>query len=542
MRLPTLHTDQDGMMTITNAVAVMFCILLIVFLLNVSFVTKQKVELQNGADAIAATTGALAARHMNALTATNHVIGEALGLVIVHDAIGGAKLDADAAEDTREFDLNLDAALAEYVDASKAAKLPPTPTAYDTVRDAVRASKEKRSMEYLTKTRLKKLLAEVYWQQAAARWMVAAGYAGAEALHTALEPREAQILAEYEFLNMVHARARALVKFKKRLRDVVLPEAKQYTVDLVETYPKRAAAAVGRIAELNGVDGMALNVRGKLALPVEIDPHAKEMTLITKPKDTLARLKPGCCYCPIYRTAITRDQLVKITQLSRATFPWVNYHRQPVLEMLSPLVLCEAQEAYKDATDGYTKLVCSNLQLDDDHDLGLYVLKGYPAPDKWHALWTMLPDRADEVFGTLAVAHRPRPTVVGEPFAFRQQHATGSIAVSQVLLYNANTHVRPEQPIDLTCKRIVPNRQADVGWDTLNWAPKQRPYELVAKVNQGAMTAEYPRIRVNWQAKLVPVSDRMFRSLHTNRSRLLPQVQPVVERLLDQLPPALQTH
>ena len=541
-QLKRFHQSDQGSMPFLNLFAILFALVLCVFVFNSSFILKQRVETQNAADAGASAVGEVTARYMNSLTGANHLMGEVLSLVIVHDAIGGENLDTDTPEPTPADDRLL-IAHNNYASAAAAAGVSMTDIAFQTVSQAILASKSPMTMEFKAKERLKELLALVYHVQAAGYWMVATDIppvvAAGFALHASMEPLELLILAEYEFLNRLHDIARAMTPIKMFLEESLLPEIKRYTVQLTEQYPLAAQEVMRQIAEMNGVTGAAISFEGELRLPVVIDPHAKAMTLLTTAADTIELATAGCCNCPIYSTQIDRDQIVKVTQLARATFPWVNYHRQPILDLLTPLMLSEAREAYKDATDGYSKYLCSKLQI--ERDLGLYVLAGYPGPDKGHALWTEDPDLADEEFAILSVVHRPAPQTIGTSDFFQQQHEKGTLAMSQVLLYNANPQVRAEHPIDLTCKRIVPNRQADIGWDTLNWAPGARPYELVAVTNRGgAPDPEFPRIQLNWQAKLVPKSNVMVKALHKN-NRLLPaEIQSVTGRLLRYLPDAFQ--
>ncbi len=543
-----LHRNEDGMMMMVHTVAVMLCVLLIVFTLNHAFSVRQKPELQNAADAGAETVGTVAARHMNALTATQHVMGEVVAMIIVHHAIGGDHLDANEVADTDSVDKALDEAHKGYLTASKAAGLPAEDDAYETVRqeDGVRASEG--TTEYDAKVKLKEYLTLVYHTKAAARWMMASRYpavvAAGKALHLAVHPVELKIKQEYETLNQLHEAAFSLSPLKLYLRDTWLPQAKRYATSLVEEFPDSAADAVQQMGERHDVSIAVMMAHGRLELPVEIDPHAQAVTLLTESHESLALATAGCCECLSERTSIDRDQIVKVTQLARATFPWVNYHRQPILQRLGELCkLVDARKLYKDQTERDSKRICDFLQTSASHDLGLYVLLGYPAPDKANALWTADPDQADLVFATTVLAHRPPPVVLGVPAAFRQAHPSGTVAVAQVLLYNANPFQRPEHPIDLTCKRITPNRQADVGCDTLNWWPGSRPYELIAVTDQDeAPSPEYPRIQINWQAKLVPNSAVMLGALKHNRTRLPGDMATIIERLPDQVPPALLTH
>jgi hypothetical protein len=549
VRAKLWHRDERGSVTYVSFVVSLLMVLMAAYLLNLSWAFKQKRRLQAAADAGADAVGAVQARHMNALTGMNHLIGELLGMVIVHHAIGGDNLDKDRVESTRSEDTALDAAHAFYNSGCQAASLPLLDTAYDTTREkrGVRASKE--SMEYKSKVALKELLTTVYNVKGAARWMQATKIpyvvAAGEAMHTAAHLFEQPILWEYKMLDALHQQARATSAQKVWLRDVVLPEARRYAKQLVDTYPENAAAALRQAAQLHDVELAAVTADGGPRLPVEIDHHAKEQTLVERPKDTVELERERPCDCPTDKVDITRNQLVKITQLCRATFPWVNYHRQPVLEPLERLfLLSQAGKHYKDFTDGGSKTVVSQLQLDTDHDLGLHVLRRSPAPDKAKAIWIKTPDVADELFATVVVASDERPQAVGTPVVFPVVHPEGTTAIAQVLLYNANPCVEPEQSIDLRCKRIIPNRQADFGFDTLNWKPGSRPYELVAVTNEGgAPKPEYPEVLLNWQSKLVPVSATAIGYLKKPAAPVKgPAAVEAVKKLPERTPDSLLSH
>ncbi len=543
------HRDERGSVTYVSFAVTLLMVLMAAFLLNLSWAFKQKPRLQAAADAGAEAVGVVQARHMNALTSTNHLIGEMLGMVIVHHAIGGDNLDKDRVESTRSEDAALDAAHAFYISGCQAAGLPLLDTAYETTREkrGVRASKE--SMEYKSKVALKELLTTVYNVKGAARWMQATKIPyvveAGEAMHTAAHLFEQPILWEYKMLDALHQQARAISGQKVWLRDVVLPEARRHAKQLVDTYPENAAIALRQIAKLHNVELFAVTADGGPRLPVEIDHHAKAQTLIERPRDTVELERERPCDCPTDKVDITRNQLVKVTQLCRATFPWVNYHRQPVLEPLERLfLLSQAGKHYKDFTDGGSKKVVSQLQLDDEHDLGLHVLRRSPAPDKAKAIWIKTPDVADELFATVVVASQGRPQAVGTPVVFPVVYPQGTTAIAQVLLYNANPCVEPEQSIDLRCKRIIPNRQADFGFDTLNWKPSSRPYELVAVTNEGgAPKPEYPEVLLNWQSKLVPVSATAIGYLKRPAAPIKsPGAVEAVNKLSERTPDSLLSH
>jgi hypothetical protein len=550
--LARLHREDQGMLSVANTVFALFCILLIVLVLNAGHLLHRKMQLENAAQDIAISGVNWYARGMNAITATNHVIGEVLSLVVLHDALGGKKLDANEVEDTGEVDSDLDAAF--YLAQSMGAMTP----AYEPVRqrdEGVRASKD--AMIYICKVKLKKLLTKVYLAKYSAKCMqlYPPTYSAGVTLENVCNLLEEKILQEYKVLNILQKLARSVVPLKIACRDRFLPLAKKYTTLVRDETPRLAMRTAEEVAAYHEAKGLLFGPAPRMPtlahrpgqtaplpayvpkLPVEIDPFAQAFDPNVGEERHDHDFDHNC-QCPTERATNMRRQIVKTTQLARATFPWVNYHRSPLMKLMKLLLtLCEGEGVYLDCTAGHCLNLCDELQLSPRHDLGLYVVRGYSAPDKGRELWTDDTEKADQMFTLLGLVHREAPYVVGSPVIFSQAHPDGMLAYSQAMLYNANPQKRPKYRIDLTCKRIVPERQAAVGWDTLNWAPGYQPYELTGR----GLSPEYPKIQVNWQAKLVPVSQGRYRQM-TNSKTLPGPFLPVINRLLPELPDALQIH
>jgi len=520
---------------------------------NVGHVTHQKIRLQNAADACAYSAAVMQARCMNALTATNHVIGEMAALVIIHEAVGGEALDSgDSMEEaTKKEDRELE--LAQHAAEGAGA----TTEHYETVRQEGGVHAERTLLE--SKKVLKTYLAKCYWLKAAAKMMqksclppvVAAGVA----LEAAMNLFEKVIWIEYKILNAWHRIARSLLPLKRVIRDEMMPCARDYNRDLVAAAPALAQAAAEQIAGGLGFQG-TLFPRTP-SLPVVIDPLARAQSLVFT-DDMYVDPQTPPCNCPSARTAITRGQIVKVTQLARATFPWVNYHRQPILDIVGVLLpLCRAQEFYFGHSNGGCRDVCDKLQT--HKNMGLYVLRSYPAPDKGFERWTRDSTMADDLFCTLGLVHRRPPTVYGQSAT----HPNGMLAYAQAMIYNANEQERPRYRLDLTCKRIVPIRQANVGWDTLNWLPgslqergdpvqnppnadpiaeENRPFELLGI----GLPPEFPQVQVNWQAKLTPATTTRLAGLRlaaeAGGGAVSPPFAGVARMLMPSVPSSLRTH
>ena len=119
--------------------------------------------------------------------------------------------------------------------------------------------------------------------------------------------------------------------------------------------------------------------------------------------------------------------------------------------------------------------------------------------------------KADKLFCIMGFALRAEPPMTAPAF-FEAVNKVGVGCYAQGMTYNAN----PQN------KATSNNRQAEAGWDTLNWLGKKIPeWRFGADPDpHGKTTAKYfadraldPAIRINWQQMLVPssrVADSVF--------------------------------
>jgi hypothetical protein len=89
----SLHASEDGFLSFVTCIVVLFFTVLLALVLNTGGAVKQKVDLQNAADASILTSTSVAARGMNAVTMTNHLIGELTAILVIHEALGGSTMD-----------------------------------------------------------------------------------------------------------------------------------------------------------------------------------------------------------------------------------------------------------------------------------------------------------------------------------------------------------------------------------------------------------------------------------------------------------------
>lgn len=521
------HENEDGNMTLVNVMVVAWLLLMFAFNFNSQRIIETRTKTQLAADVAAASVGDKAADNMKELVALNHTIGTLLSKVLIHESWGGPGLDSGTAADTEKYDKQLSRAHETYILAAQLAGLPPQDLAFEIVNKEVIASEI--STEFDVKTRLKEYLTFVYQIKSQGYLLVATKFPPfvvvGKALHTAIHLVELKIYQEYQTANAVHKVMSALVLPKTLVRDRLLPSLKRQTEQIVERFPdvaKKYAEESTRSVDRD-LSVAVIGADGEPQLPVEIDPLAKAIEL-----PILEELKEESSLSKIQglETTISRDQVMKVTQLARSTFPWVVYDREPLLKAFKiSMTLSEAKKRYKHHTEGYSKRVISDLQL--NNDMGLYVLKRHSI-NKGYQMWTEDAELADELFSYVVVVQEEAPTVIGRPIVFNQHNPNGLFSAAQVTLYNGNLQKRNASHIDLTVKRIRPNLQPVVGYDTMGWTEPQN--ELIAKTDQGpAPIPRQPKYELNWQSKLEPVSNVMYQAVNQNQKVLPAEMQSIAK-------------
>src|SRR5581483_4593561 len=115
-RLPRLATDEDGMISLASVLAILFFLVLLAMVGNIGQAINRKIEAQNTADATATSAALQIARGLNAVTAANHLLGELLSLVVLHEAIGGKTPKSGQPRDTQRLDYALQNSKANRLD------------------------------------------------------------------------------------------------------------------------------------------------------------------------------------------------------------------------------------------------------------------------------------------------------------------------------------------------------------------------------------------------------------------------------------------
>ncbi len=101
-RLLAWQRDESGKVSLLASIMLLALVSLAGLIGNAGHIAAQKLETQNAADAIASSSALWMARGMNALTATNHMLGEATAIAAVHEAFGGPESDLGISRDTTE--------------------------------------------------------------------------------------------------------------------------------------------------------------------------------------------------------------------------------------------------------------------------------------------------------------------------------------------------------------------------------------------------------------------------------------------------------
>jgi hypothetical protein len=86
------HADEDGKISFVSVFTVLIMLIFILLVANAGIGVKEKVELQNAADATAYSSALWQARSLNAITTTNHLMGELTAITVILDSFGGEML------------------------------------------------------------------------------------------------------------------------------------------------------------------------------------------------------------------------------------------------------------------------------------------------------------------------------------------------------------------------------------------------------------------------------------------------------------------
>ena len=527
--------DEDGLITWATLVAVILFCALIAVVFNAGRISNDKLEAQNAADSVAYSSSLVQARAFNAITATNHMMGELTALYTLHHAIGGKVLDQGGQVNNgvvRGLNLALwgihKAAWAAYwyviplYPTGIGFGLPPAsygpaddvPKGEATIYDAKCLLKSKLIIEYANHlsgtadiAKGKGLLAAVVTAPAGAA-LIAKGYGKRAKANAEI----ARLVKEYVFINKLEAFASAPVtlRVKKVVIPAILKAMWSYEELIVNGTGIACAKTASEIAESNMCVGEVVGRPGPgaaVGLSVNI-PVVKDPTTTTKKNENK-------------------------TQLMRATYPWVQEWRWKLLVGLQLVVpKSGATRFYEYHSDKYSKEICEEFY--NKKGYRLYVIEQVDATrrgtDKGTEKWRDNSSLADQMFSLVGFARHQTPPPNTHLAFFPNTNPRPIMAMAQAIVYNGNRPKKWElKPADLLSRLLGRKPQPVEGWDTLNWTEGATEwksgksyFDYLGKsmhwvigdipVPSDVRFLDYgvpePKIRLNWQSKLVPIAPR----------------------------------
>ena len=99
----SLLVAEEGKISLVSSITVLAFLVLIGLVTNSGVAVNEKIEAQNAADAAAYSTSLWMARGMNAVTTTNHLMGELTALMVIIESLGGPELEEPKARENEEI-------------------------------------------------------------------------------------------------------------------------------------------------------------------------------------------------------------------------------------------------------------------------------------------------------------------------------------------------------------------------------------------------------------------------------------------------------
>lgn len=475
-KLRALAEQEDGFVSILNLMAMLGILLGITAVANIALVTRDKLESQNAADAIAQASATHMARGMNAITSANHTIGELQAIVVLHHAYGGDNLERGGGDITpRSLKNNLETAF-QGADWISPGEYKPNRAKYHDLSRQVR-SEAALGDAFLQLKRSAVTAYVVHAVGGAMYWWPYTRPAGIAIMRGAIA--YVRLLhREWRILKGAESIARtSLMADKKRVRDRYLPAIYQYSLAQRQTTPDRMENAAQQTGDFHHVDGSLFPGRRRnpslptLKLPVRKEPQ---------------QISSGRMW---------RSQLVQ------ASTPWIQYWRQPVLSRSQwTLPLSGFAKHYHKHTQEMSLSLAQrakqrqgiHLLVMDDHTIH----NGQKGSEEWTREDGSR--RADELFAVIGFAQRAPPPMIG-PGIYVSGVRDRLVTFAQAMIYNANS----VQTSDGNSGQW----QSVTGWDTLNWVHGRIPeWQYGRSFGRAAGFDKHPKVRLNWQSLLVPTT------------------------------------
>lgn len=573
------------MISLAAVIGILIIVVMIGFLGNCIRAVQQKIEIQNAADAAAYSSALWMARGMNAVTATNHMIGELSALCVLHEAIGGPELDDDEAPSTTEFTMynqfiknfgprcNSDIPPLLIIDMQLLDRA--SETISDGDEDAIGGA-----MLYDSRATLKWISSMAVVTKVVAKVLEKTGFLTglALAMHAGATAAIAESYKEYLILRYLQKVAGMLVEVKHGVEDQIIPLMVEYEKsaagesivggsnlatqisDMLDELKERNAAEVAispaarksqlpiepEAAPRGGGGGDVPSTGHSTGLPPEVNGLLKNLGVAKEVRSFLGAIldaadlgqidsafnsgnsfangppEDGSTQNP------TRDKVKELsadweeestTQWTRATYPYVDSGRAPVVSTLEGILVVPLSKAgtyYTHWTNRFTLVKTWQFRKGERfgrpsaEPLALYVMRDSKPLERGSEPWTRDNREAERLFTLTGFARRDVETLFS-PRVYSSPEPKNWVATAQAILYNANE----QQPGTVGSKGTT---QPVVGWNTLNWADPSQVPEYGAEPSEDTDSNWFPwsglikgwknppAVKLNWQAKLVPVT------------------------------------
>lgn len=484
---------QSGKIVLVTLVVVIVLLVLLAVVGNLALTFRDKMETQNAADASARSAGVWLARGLNGISACQHLEGELLSMVAIHHAIGGRWLltqqkELDESEILEEANKWV-GWMEMSKDLAKAGEPATGIIAYNQIENDLKKFKSEATVIH-GQIELMEVLTVVYGVKAVAGFLEKIPYIQVvgyimDGVATVIE---VIALVEWKMLKMLESVAEQLRGPHEALLKELLPALhRSYALQLREQAPIRAEKAAEAVASLAFCKGTIFpRPEGSptLRLPLVEDVFGKRS--IQSQEEIKPNNNPAS-------TQMARSQLV------RAAWPYTAYHRLPILKVMRFMPLSRAAHHFRKFTV-YTTVERAREYYRNSSDCYHLMLEGFdPSQDKGFEPWTKNTTELDRLYSVMGFAQRkPHPTYAGA-FLKWTPNRDGTVAFAQAQVYNANPQDR---------QRDRPGYQPVTGWDTLAWEPPPagQGYEIPGNPTAALRDARRPKIHLNWQVRLVPVS------------------------------------
>lgn len=486
-----IHEREEGFVSFLHLFVMLGILLGISLVVNVSLVTRDKLESQNAADAVTQTAGVQEARGMNAITAANHVIGEAQALVVLHHAWGGDSLERGGNYDHTSQALR-QALQQSYQSASSICPQSYGPRSADYRKVGARVGSEAALGDSFID--LKKHMQqsyELHFIGGILYWFPYTRAMGIAIMQGCLA-FESLVVREWDILKQAeYVAAGQLMQYKKTLRDQMIPAFYRYSLLQQRDTPERMKHAIEEVGDLHSVNASLFPEPSKsatnssLKLPLHPEPESGFGGNLEKAQLVRASV-PWIIH---WRAPVVRGSIAKLP-LSRFSVHYWRHSQEMSLQL--------AQKAMRQ--QGIRLLVVD----------GLNEANGNKGQEVWN--YTNGSRTADKLFCVMGFTLRSPPPVIGRG-VYVDGVNDAMLTFSQTMTYNANP----------TAASRSSSLQHVTGWDTLNWKHGQIP-EWRFGESYGA-AVDRPEIQLNWQAMLVPATRVQEASQNTHGI-----VQRVLER------------